>query len=153
MPLAHGLDDFVVTMHASVNTLLPLAVDLAGVAASVSLESLAVSHGLVAIFAMVANASTTVRLAIGDSHSTVAHEGVGGKDELDVPVSVSSLEQLLFEVTMLLHVLFLDEDATLVTHVTGGRAWVLVVVAIVLDGETLGWGLQVAADWELLRVR
>ena len=53
---------------------------------------------------------------------------------------------------MLTDVSFFDKNATLVSHITGRRAWVLVIMAVVLDGQSLGWGLPVATDGELLRV-
>ena len=44
LPVAHGVDDVHVTMHTGVNTLLPLAINFAIIAARVGVEGLGVSH-------------------------------------------------------------------------------------------------------------
>jgi hypothetical protein len=60
LPLSHSLDDTVVTMNASVDSLLPLAIDRASVPTSVRVVSLGVLHGLVAGSALSADTGRAV---------------------------------------------------------------------------------------------
>lgn len=53
---------------------------------------------------------------------------------------------------MLLDILILDQDAAFVLHVAGGAARALVIVAVILNGETSGWDDPVPADGHLLGV-
>lgn len=53
---------------------------------------------------------------------------------------------------MLLDVSLLDQDTALVAHVARRRTGVLIIVTIVLNCESLTWGLPVATDRELLGV-
>ena len=139
-------------MDASVDTLLPRAVDLTVITARVGVEGLRVGHRLVARAALVTDACGAVALTVRESSSAVVHEGVRGEHQLDLPVTICAVEELSLELTMKVNVLVLDEDAALVTHVTRGRARVLVIVAVVLDSQALSGCLPVAADRELLGV-
>jgi len=139
-------------MDASVNTLHPLAVDLAIIAAGVGVESLREGHRLVARVALLTNTLSAVTLAVGDTSSAVVHEGVGGEHQLDLPVSVRTVEELSLELTMKADVLVLDQDTALVAHITGRGTRVLIVMAVVLDSKAGSGGLPVATDRELLGV-
>ena len=139
-------------MNASVDTFLPLTIDLTVVAAGVRIESLRVGHRQGAGVALVANASGAVTLAVWHAGCTVVHEGVRGEDKLDLPVTIGAREELSLEAAMEGHVLVLDQNASLVAHIARRRAGILIVMAIVLDGQSLGGRLPVAADGELLGV-
>jgi hypothetical protein len=139
-------------MDSGVNTLLPLSIDLTGVATHIRVVSLGVLHRLAARSALLSNTGFTVGTAIGNTSSTVVHETVGGKHESDLPVGISAVEQKFFEAAMLGDVLVLDKDGALILHVAGRRSRVLVIMAIVLDGKTFGRNDPVAADGHLLRV-
>ena len=139
-------------MNASVDTFLPLTIDFAVVAAGVRIESLRVGHRHAAGVALVANAGGAVALAIWHAGCTVVHEGVRGEDQLDLPVAISAREELSLEAAMEGHVLVLDQYAALVAHVARRRAGILIVMAIVLDCQSLCGRLPVAADGELLGV-
>ena len=65
-----------------------------------------------------------VRVSVGESGGAVVHEGVGGEDELDVPVGVGAGEELAFEATVFGDVFVFDEDGAFVAHVAGGGALV-----------------------------
>jgi len=49
----------------------------------------------------------------------VVHERVRGEKGLDLPVTVSSVEEELLEVSVLVDIFFFDEDGALVLHVSG----------------------------------
>lgn len=95
---------------------------------------------------MFANAIIAIRLAIGDTSGTIVHESVGGQNQFYLPVSVSSVEKKLFKASVLLHILLLNQDAAFVLHIPGGAAWVLIVVAVVLNCETGGWDDPISTD-------
>jgi len=59
---------------------------------------------------------------VGESGGAVFHEGVGGKDELDVPVGVAAGEELEFEGAVFGGVFVFDEDRACIPHVAGGGA-------------------------------
>jgi hypothetical protein len=50
------------------------------------------------------------------------------------------------------NVLVLDQDAALVAHITGRRSWVLIIVTVILDGQSFSWGFPVSANGEFLGV-
>lgn len=118
LPVSHGVDDVKVSVDSGVDTLLPLTVDKASVAASVRVESLRVFHRLAAAFALVTDALGAVGLAVRDSCSAIVHERVRGQHGFDLPVAIGAVEKLRFKVTMSWHVLLDDENAALVSHVT-----------------------------------
>ena len=68
----------------------------------------------------------TIRVSVGESGGAVVHEGVGGEDELDVPVGVGAGEELEFKVAVFGGVFVFDEDGAFVAHVTGGGALVYI---------------------------
>jgi len=59
-------------------------------------------------------------MSVGESGGAVVHEGVGGEDELDVPVGVGAGEEFDFETTVFGGVFVFDEDGACVAHVAGG---------------------------------
>jgi hypothetical protein len=150
-PVTHSLDDSVVSVDSGVNTLLPRAVLLAIVACGVRIKGLAVGHGFRAAVAVSASALGAVTLTVRDAHGTIVHESVGRKHKLNLPVAVSAAEKLDIEVTVLGDVLLADKDTASVTHISGGRARVLIVVAIELSNESLR-GDNPTAGGELLRI-
>ena len=75
-------------------------------------------HRFRAAVAVSANALGAVTLTVWDTHSSVVHEGVRGEDKLDLPVTVSSLEEINVEVSVLVNVLFSDKDTACVTHIS-----------------------------------
>ncbi len=77
LPVSHGLDHRVVSMDSGVDTLLPLAVDFAGIAADIGVMGLAERHRLRTAVTVGANTLRAVALAVGNAHSAVVHEGVG----------------------------------------------------------------------------
>ena len=54
-----------------------------------------------------------------------------------MPVCVSPAEKLDFKTAVLWHIFLDDKHAAFVSHVARRRAWVLVIMAVVLDCKTL----------------
>ena len=65
-------------------------------------------------------------MSVGESGGAVVHEGVGGEDELDVPVGVGAGEELAFEATVFGGVFIFYKDRAFVAHVAGGGALVYI---------------------------
>ena len=118
-PASHGIDDVLVTVHSGVGSLDPVAVLRAVITARVFLVGLLERHGFGAAVALVTFASGAVTESIWEALSSVVHEGVRGKDGLDLPVAISSGEEQLFEVSVLVDIALFDEDGPLVLHISG----------------------------------
>ena len=136
LPVAHSLDDVVVSVDLSVDTFLPSAVDTAVVTARIGVVGGGIGHGFGAAVAVRANAGLAITLSIGDTHGTIVHQGVRGEHELDLPVAIGAAEKLDLEVSMLGDVLLADQNTAGVAHVSGGGAWVLIIVAVELCDES-----------------
>lgn len=108
--MSHSVDNLAVSVDSGVHTFDPAAIGTTVVTAGVRVVGLAVLHGFVAAIALGADAVGAVTMSIRDAHGAVVHEGVRREDELDLPVSVGSGEELLFELSVLVDVLSLDED-------------------------------------------
>lgn len=118
-PASHGVDDVLVSVHSGVDTLFPVATISGVVSAGVGVEGLAVLHGLAAAVTLVTSAVVAVGQTIWESSSSIVHEGVGGEEGLDLPVTISSLEQLLLKVSVHIDVLILNENRSFVSHISG----------------------------------
>ena len=149
-PASHGVDDGLVPVDSGVGSLNPVVAISGIVAAGAVVEGLGLLHGLGAAAALVSDAVVAIRATVWETGGSVVHEGVGREEGLDLPVSVGSGEELGLEVSVHLDVLVLDVNGTLVAHISGRGAWVLVIVAVVLSDESLGGDLPRAALWELL---
>ena len=152
LPLTHGIDDWKVSVDSGVNSFFPSSVDQASIATSVSLEGFREWHGLVAACALGSNAFGAVRFSIGDAHRSVVHKGIWRENKFDLPVCIGSGEELNFKTSVFGHIFLDNKNTTFISHVARWRAWVLVIMAIVLNGKALWWGLPVSADWELLGI-
>lgn len=100
-----------VAVHAGVNALLPTAVLDAGVTTDITAVGFAEGHALAALLPTFwGGASGAVGMAVREPVSSDGlHEGVGGKEQLDLPVCVGSGEHLDVEVAVPVHVLLFDQ--------------------------------------------
>lgn len=135
-PLPHRLDNLIVPVHSGVDTLLPLAILPACVPTHIIPRCLAIRHtlgaGLAALGILALRAVwVSVREAVGSSGF---NERVGRQDQLDLPVAVCSGEHLDLEVSVLVEVLFLDENGSGVAHIPWGASWELIIMAVQLNG-------------------
>ena len=69
-----------------------------------------------------------------------------------MPISICTVEELFFEVTVKTNILIFDKDAALIAHITRRGTRVLVIMTVVFNGESLRRSLPVAANRELLGI-
>jgi len=67
---------------------------------------------------LVTLAVVAVRETIWETSGSIVHERVGGEEGLDLPVTISSLEQLLLEVSVHINVFILDENRPFISHIS-----------------------------------
>jgi len=101
---------------------------------------------------LVAGVQAAAAEAIREAVSAVAAKHVRAEHELDVPVRIPPVEELDFKIPVLSNVLLLDENRTLVLHVSRRATVVLLVVVVVLDGEARSRKDPVATGGEFFGV-
>lgn len=136
-PSSHGVDDVLISVHSSVHSLLPVATISSVISTGVLIVGLAEGHGLGASVTVLTDALGAITQSVWESCSSVVHEGVGRQECLDLPVTISSREELSLKASMHVDVLIFDKDGSLISHISGRGTWVLVIMAIVLGHKSL----------------
>lgn len=139
-------------MNSGINTLNPLSINRASVAACGCVVGFTVLHWFVAWSALCACACGTVRFAIWNTLCSVIHKCVRAQYEFDFPISVGSVEQQFFETSVLRNIFFFDKDWTFILHVSWWAALVLIIVTIVFDSETRGRYDPITTNWHLFGI-
>jgi len=148
-PASHRVDDVLVSVHSCVCVLFPVTTITLVVAAWAIIECLLVWNRLGAAVALVTGAVLAVTETIWEALWAIIHEGIRRKNSLDHPITIRTAEELLLKVSMLVDIFLLDKDGAFIAHVSWGRSWVLIIMAVILSYKSLRWNLPRAAFREL----
>jgi len=131
LPLPHSIDDLRISMNSSVDSFLPTAVFNTVISTTIRIKCLRIWHRLsTALSALFTYTFAAITSSIRDRWSSVVFESIGWQDQLDLPIAISSVEQLFFEFSMLVYIFFFDKDGTFISHISAWWAWVLIIMTI-----------------------
>ncbi len=140
-------------MHSCVHSLLPTTILNTSVPTNIISWSLRIRHALRAFLTTFHRlTSRTVRVPVREWVSpSRLNEGVRRKNQLNFPISIVPRHHLNLKVPVSLNILLFHKHRSRISHVSGGRTWELIIVAVKLDGIPF-WRDGPSTERKLFRV-